>query len=115
MSLLFPSQFILLAVDGHTDQRATIFFAQVALLIVVGRLLGEGMQRVGQPAVIGQLLSGILLGPSVFGALWPAAQNMIFPVASADRQMLHAVAELGVLMLLLLTGMETDLELVKRV
>ncbi len=92
-----------------------IFFTQITLLIVAGRLLGELMQRLGQPAVIGQLLAGIILGPSVFGALWPAAQHMIFPVASADRQMLGAVSELGVLMLLLLTGMETDLALVKRV
>ena len=92
-----------------------IFFTQIMLLIVVGRLLGELMQRIGQPAVIGQLLAGIILGPSVFGALWPSAQHMIFPTASADRQMLNAVSELGVLMLLLLTGMETDLALVKRV
>ncbi len=52
-----------------------IFFTQILLLIVVGRLLGELMQRIGQPAVIGQLLGGILLGPSVFGALWPTAQR----------------------------------------
>jgi Kef-type K+ transport system membrane component KefB/nucleotide-binding universal stress UspA family protein len=92
-----------------------IFFSQILLLIVVGRLLGELMQRVGQPAVMGQLLAGIMLGPSVFGAVWPSAQHMIFPTAAADRQMLNAVSELGVLMLLLLTGMETDLALVKRV
>ena len=92
-----------------------IFFTQVMLLIVAGRLLGELMQRIGQPAVIGQLLAGIILGPSVFGAVWPTAQHLIFPTASGDRQMLHAVSELGVLMLLLLTGMETDLALVKRV
>ena len=73
------------------------------------------MQRVRQPAVVGQLLAGILLGPSVFGAFWPAAQQLIFPASSSDRQMLNAVSELGVLLLLLLTGMETDLALVKRV
>ncbi|MEA3207021.1 MAG: hypothetical protein QOE70_78 [Chthoniobacter sp.] len=115
MTALFPLPFFLVAVAGHSDERAAIFFAQVMLLIVVGRLLGEAMQRLGQPAVIGQLLAGIILGPSVFGALWPAGQQLIFPAASAGRQMLHAVSELGVLMLLLLTGMETDLALVKRV
>lgn len=115
MSALYSSPFCLIASAGHSDQRAMIFFAQIMLLIVVGRLLGELMQRLGQPAVIGQLLAGILLGPSVFGAVWPSAQQMIFPTASADRQMLSAVSELGVLMLLLLTGMETDLALVKRV
>ena len=115
MPALISSPFFLIASAGHSDQRAIIFFTQIMLLIVAGRLLGELMQRIGQPAVIGQLLAGIILGPSVFGALWPAAQHMIFPTASADRQMLNAVSELGVLMLLLLTGMETDLALVKRV
>ena len=89
--------------------------AQLVLLILVGRLLGEWMQRLGQPAVIGQLVAGIILGPSVFGAIWPTAQAMIFPSLASDRQMLNAVSELGVLMLLLLTGMEMDLGLVKRV
>ena len=115
MTSLLLNPFLLAGAAGHGEQRATIFFAQVMLLIVVGRLLGEWMQRVGQPAVVGQLLAGIILGPSVFGAIWPAAQHTIFPPSSSDRQMLNAVAELGVLMLLLLTGMETDLALVKRV
>jgi K+:H+ antiporter len=47
--------------------------------------------------------------------IWPSGQQAIFPPNSADRQMLNAVSELGVLLLLLLTGMETDLALVKRV
>ena len=107
--------FFLAAAAGHGEQLATIFFAQVLLLIAVGRLLGEWMQRIRQPAVIGQLLAGIILGPSVFGAIWPACQQAIYPPNSSDRQMLNAVSEIGVLLLLLLTGMETDLALVKRV
>ena len=85
------------------------------LLIVVGRLLGELMQRFGQPAVMGQVLGGIILGPSVFGVVWHSGQQVIFPLESSGREMLKAVSELGILMLLLLTGMETDLALVKRV
>jgi Kef-type K+ transport system membrane component KefB/nucleotide-binding universal stress UspA family protein len=107
--------FIFAAASGHGEQRTTIFFAQLLLLIAVGRLLGEWMQRIGQPAVIGQLLAGIILGPSVFGTTWPAGHQAVFPPNSSDRQMLNAVSELGVLLLLLLTGIETDLALVKRV
>jgi len=105
----------LAALGGEAEHRTLMFFIQVMLLVLVGRLLGELMQRIGQPSVMGQLLAGILLGPSIFGALWPSLQQAIFPVKSADRQMLNAVSELGVLMLLLLTGMETNLALVKRV
>src|SRR5215475_15255193 len=115
MTIFVWHSFFLAAALGRGEQGTAIFFAQVLLLIMVGRLLGESMQRIGQPAVIGQLFAGIILGPSVFGAIWPSAQQAIFPTDSSDRQMLNAVSEIGVLLLLLLTGMETDLALVKRV
>jgi Kef-type K+ transport system membrane component KefB/nucleotide-binding universal stress UspA family protein len=92
-----------------------LFLVQVAIFIFVGRGLGELMQRVGQPAVMGPLVAGLLLGPSVLGSLWPAAQHAIFPINQEQRAMIEGVAQFGVLMLLLLTGMETDLKLVRRV
>lgn len=55
-----------------------LFLAQIVLLLVVGRLMGELMQRIGQPAVMGQLVAGILLGPSIFGAIWPDAQRAVY-------------------------------------
>jgi Kef-type K+ transport system membrane component KefB/nucleotide-binding universal stress UspA family protein len=91
-----------------------LFIAQIVLLLLVSRLLGEAMQRIGQPAVMGQLIAGVALGPSVFGAIWPEAQHAIFPGGPEQKAMLEAVSDLGILMLLLLTGMETDLELVRK-
>ena len=91
MTAFYPHPLLFAAAAGHGDQRVIIFFVQVMLLIGVGRLLSEWMQRIGQPAVIGQLLAGIILGPSVFGAIWPAAEQTIFPLTSSDRQMLNAV------------------------
>jgi Kef-type K+ transport system membrane component KefB len=92
-----------------------IFFAQVGILLVVGRLLGEAMQRIGQPAVMGQLIAGIVLGPSVLGVLGPDLQHALFPKNAEQKSMIDAVSQLGILMLLLLTGMGTDLKLVRRV
>ena len=83
-------------------------------MLVVGRLLGEIVSRFGQPAVMGQLLGGIILGPSIFGALAPNLHHLVFPNTPEQKKMIDAVSQLGVLMLLLLTGMETDLALVKR-
>ena len=100
---------------GAGGSTEALFIVQIVLLLLVGRLLGEGMQRIGQPAVIGQLIAGMLLGPSVFGAIWPQAQHAIFPPSGAQKSMIDAVAQLGILMLLLLTGMETDLKLVRQV
>ncbi len=92
-----------------------IFIVQVVLLITVGRGLGEIMQRIGQPSVIGELLAGLLLGPSLLGWLWPAAQSAIFPPAPEQKALIEGMAQFGILLLLLLTGMETDLRLVRKV
>jgi Kef-type K+ transport system membrane component KefB/nucleotide-binding universal stress UspA family protein len=91
-----------------------LFITQIVLLLLASRFLGEITQRLGQPAVMGQLVAGILLGPSVFGVLWPDAQHALFAGGPEQKAMLDAVSDLGILMLLLLTGMETDLRLVKR-
>ncbi|MCI3206804.1 MULTISPECIES: cation:proton antiporter [Pandoraea] len=98
----------------HAGHGTAIFFTQLLLLVLVGRLLGEVMQRLRQPAVMGQLLAGVLLGPSIFGALLPAWQHAVFPDTETQKKMLDAVSELGVLLLLLSTGLETDLGLVRR-
>jgi len=92
-----------------------IFVAELILLLVVGRGIGELLEGLGQPAVMGQLIGGILLGPSLLGWVWPAAERLIFADDPTQKSMINAIAQLGVLMLLLLTGMETDLRLVRRV
>jgi len=92
-----------------------LLVAQIVLLIGVGRGLGEIMQRIGQPSVMGELLAGIILGPSLFGWIWPEAQHAIFPKTPEQKAMIDGIAQFGILLLLLLTGMETDLKLVRRV
>jgi Kef-type K+ transport system membrane component KefB/nucleotide-binding universal stress UspA family protein len=98
---------------GANDE--VILTIQVVLLLFVGRGLGELMQRVGQPAVIGNLLAGLILGPSLFGWVWPAAHDLIFPGDPKIKNLLAGISDMGVMMLLLLTGMETDLKLVRKV
>ncbi len=93
---------------------AAIFLSQIVVLLLAGRLLGELLSRWGQPPVMGQLLAGIVLGPSVLGHLSPAAELALFPHAPQQQAMLNSVAQLGVLLLLLLTGMETDLSVMRR-
>src|SRR5207253_520198 len=61
-----------------------------------------------------QLIAGVLLGPSVLGELWPDLQHAIFPPDREQKAMIDAVSQLGILMLLLLTGMETDLSVVRK-
>jgi Kef-type K+ transport system membrane component KefB len=90
------------------------FLLEVVLLLGAARLLGEGARRLGQPEVLGELLAGVLLGPSLLGAVAPGAEAFLFPTSGAAPELLAVVAEFGVLLLLLLSGAEVDLELVAR-
>jgi Kef-type K+ transport system membrane component KefB/nucleotide-binding universal stress UspA family protein len=100
--------------SSGTGRAEGILVAEILLLLVVGRVLGEGMQRIGQPALMGTLLAGIVLGPSLFGWVWPQAQHFLFPKDEAQKGMIDGLSQIGILMLLLLTGMETDLKLVRK-
>ena len=57
----------------------TRLFLALAILLIVGRALGEVARRLGQPSVVGELFAGILLGPAVLGRLWPEGLEMLFP------------------------------------
>ncbi len=103
------------AQTGPGGASVVTFLTQLILLMLVGRLLGEVMIRLGQPSVMGMLIGGILLGPSGLGLLWPDLQGALFPAAPEQTAMLDGVAQLGILLLLLLTGMETDLKFVRQV
>lgn len=86
-----------------------VFISQIVVLLAASRLAGELMQRIGQAPVTGQLIAGVLLGPSILGSFAPWAWHSLFPAAPEQRAMLDAVSQLGILLLLLITGMETDL------
>ena len=90
-----------------------VFIAQIVALVATGRALGELMHRIGQPVIMGQLLAGVLLGPSIAGAIAPIWQHALFPALPEQKAMLDAVSQLGVVLILLLTGMEMDLSLVR--
>lgn len=90
-----------------------LLLIELALLIGVTRLGAELFRRLGLPAVVGELGGGILLGPSVFGRFWPELFQSVFPAGSGQFQLLDVVGMLGMTFLLLLTGLETDVKLVR--
>jgi Kef-type K+ transport system membrane component KefB len=91
------------------------FLAQFTLLFLAARVLGDLMKRLGQTTVIGELLAGIFLGPSLLGHVAPAAYRVLFPADPFADHLLEAVAWIGLILLLLYTGLETDLEILRRV
>ena len=87
--------------------------ATLAVVIGVGQLLGRILLWVGQPPVIGQVLAGILLGPSVLGAISPTAMHALIPDPSADPRgqvtaAISAIAQLGVVLYMFLVGLELN-------
>ncbi len=75
-------------------------------VIVTGRLLGRAFAAIGQPPVIGEVIAGVVLGPSVLGALWPDAGAFILPSSVAPS--LGVVAQLGVILYMFLVGLELN-------
>lgn len=88
-----------------------LFWAQLLVLLATARGLGLFVQRFGQPAVVGELAAGLLIGPSVLGRIAPGAAEWLFPGGAVESAPILAVSWLGVAFLLVLTGYETDLKL----
>ena len=87
---------------------------QIAILLAAARFLGGVAQRLGQPAVVGEILAGVILGPSILSGLFPAIGEWIVPQTEVEGYLLEAVGLIGVMFLLVVTGLETDLSLIRR-
>ncbi|MGM0545490.1 MAG: cation:proton antiporter [Bacteroidota bacterium] len=87
---------------------------QVGILLLAARALGEVAQRLGQPSVVGEILAGIVLGPSLLSTIFPEFGNLMIPQNEVQGYLLETVSLLGAMFLLLITGLETDIKLIKR-
>ena len=95
---------------GHylSEQHFLIFLVQILLLLTLARGFGEILRRWGHPPVVGEILVGLLLGPTLLGRLAPELYLALFPPDPIQHTMLETVAWFGVLLLLLETGLEID-------
>ena len=96
------------------EARIFLFLVQLFVLLLCARGLGELFRRWKQPALTAELLVGILLGPTLLGRVAPAFHAALFPPDAIQRSMLETVAWLGVLFLLLDTGLEIDFSIAWR-
>lgn len=96
------------------EHELLVFLLQFTLLLVVARSLGMVANRVGLPSVVGELLAGLLLGASLLGHVAPGVFKALFPQQPEQAHLLEIVSWLGVIMLLILTGLETDIGLIVR-
>ncbi len=90
----------------------TVMLLSLGLLIGTARLLGELAHALRQPAVLGELLAGVLLGPTVLGAVSPDWQTYLFPSDGPNAIVLHGISTLAIVLFLLVAGLEVDLSIV---
>ncbi|WP_431042214.1 cation:proton antiporter [Streptomyces sp. P1-3] len=100
-------------VPAISHHQMLVFLLQIGLLLGVAVLLGRLAVRLRLPPVVGELSAGVLLGPSVFGNALPDVRDWLLPHDAAQMHLLSAVAQLGVLLLVGITGAHIDLRLIR--
>ncbi len=90
----------------HLHDALPLLLLQVVVIVLAARLVGGLFRRWGQPAVIGEMIAGILLGPSLLGWLWPQAQAFLFPAASLGS--LRLLSQIGVVLFMFMVGIDLD-------
>jgi len=94
------------SLSGHD---LAIIFLALAVLLGAARLFGEAAKRLHQPAVLGEILAGVFLGPTLLGRLFPELQAGIFPSTGGVPLVLNGISSLAVTLFMLVAGMEVDL------
>ena len=94
-----------------TFELSVLFFLQLAIILAVCRLVGRLVARLGQPQVVGEMIAGVVLGPSLFGLLLPETARWVFP--SESRPIIYAFSQVGVSLYMFLVGVEFDVGLIR--
>ena len=90
-----------------------LILLQIAVMLAFALVFGGLAKRLHQPAVLGEILGGIILGPTILGAVAPAAQSVLFPLSGESSRILYAVAYLGLVAFVFIAGLELDLTCIR--
>ena len=96
----------------HIQSTIGILLLQIIIILLICRCVGLLFKKIGQPTVIGEIMAGILLGPSVLGYFFPQASAMLFPEASLVY--LNMLSQFGLILFMFTIGMELDLSVVRK-
>ncbi len=88
-----------------------LLLAQIITIIIVARFFGWVFRKIGQPSVIGEIIAGIVLGPSLLGMFFPEFSANLFPIESLPN--LHFLSQIGLILFMFVIGMELDLKVLK--
>ncbi len=97
--------------DNLTEPLA-ILLLQIIVIIAFARLFGFLFKKLAQPAVVGEIIAGIVLGPSLIGFIFPNINSFLFPAASLGT--LHFLSQIGLILFMFIIGMELDLKAISK-
>ncbi len=100
------------AFKAHLKDSLPQLLLQIVVIISFTQLLGTLFKKIGQPAVIGETVAGIILGPSLLGLLFPGAFHFLFPPESMET--LKFLSQIGLILFMFIVGMELDARLIRR-
>ncbi|MFP3980203.1 MAG: cation:proton antiporter [Desulfobacterales bacterium] len=89
-----------------------VLFLSLGILLGTARILGEIAQRLQQPSILGELIAGVVLGPTILGNIAPGVSEFLFPLQGSNAIALESIATLAIGLFLLVAGMEVDLSTV---
>lgn len=95
-------------------EEVVIFLVAISIMLFFARFLGELFNKFKQPAIIGEIIAGILLGPTILGNLLPDVQLTLFPQTGNVSLVLNGITQLAVIMLLIVSGLEVNLALIAK-
>ena len=97
-----------------TDHQLFLFLAEVSVLFFAARIGSELAVRLGIPLHVGELVMGLILGPSLLGWVWPGAFHALFPKEALQRSLLDIFSWTGIILLVLIGGLETRLGILRK-
>lgn len=100
-----------LSMKHNFQDPLAILLAQIVTIILVARIFGWVFKKIGQPTVIGEIIAGIVLGPSLVGMYFPEFSAALFPVESLGN--LKFLSQIGLILFMFVIGMELDIKVLK--
>lgn len=94
------------------EHSLSILILQILVIIIFSRVLGWIMSLIGQPTVIGEIVAGIMLGPSLLGLFFPGVSSFIFPPESLSN--LEFLSQIGLILFMFIIGMELDMGVIRQ-
>jgi Kef-type K+ transport system membrane component KefB len=99
------------SITHNLQHPLAILLLQIITIIIVARVFGWIFRKIGQPSVIGEIIAGIFLGPSLVGMHFPEYSALLFPKESLGN--LQFLSQIGLILFMFVVGMELDLKVLK--